>query len=170
MVIVRDAEETDLPALTKIRPSEAVHRGRLRDAQSSDFRFFVIERGQEVIGFVCLVFHRPPTWSDPDDTQYLPQIVDLYIAETWRGQGYGSEAIRIMESIVADAGIKELYVAVEPLANPRAHALYERLAYQQLQSEPFPHYWEAMDGDGQMQSGQLWLVFMMKPIAPHAKD
>jgi len=169
-IILRDAEVSDLPALTKIRSSEAVHRGRLRDAQRSDFRFFVLELAQEIIGFVCLVFHRPQTWSDPDDTRHLPQIVDLYIAETQRNQGYGSEAIHIMEGIVAEAHIKQLYVAVEPLYNPRAYTLYQRLGYQQLQEEPSFHSWEAMDGDGQIQSGELWLVFMMKVVTPLGKD
>jgi len=161
---VRDAVEADLSALVMVRPSEVVHRGRLHDAQQADFRYFVLELGQDIIGFACLVFRRPSTWSDPDDKQYLPQIVDFYIAEEQRGKGYGSQTIRIMEHIAAEAGHQHLYVAVESLDNPRAYALYQRLGYQPLQSEPVLHHWSSLDGDGNVHRGNARLVFMVKSL------
>lgn len=161
---VRDAQEADLSALAAIRPPEAHHRGRLRDAQDPDFRYFVLLHGSEVIGFVCLVFRRPPSWSSAGDTQRLPQIVDLHITEARRGQGYGSEALRILERLASEAGYQQLYLAVEPLTNPRAYALYRRLGYQPLQAEPYFHAWASLDGDGQIRRGEAWLVDMVKPL------
>jgi len=162
-VVVRDAEEADLPALTAIRQPKALHRGRLRDAHDSNFRYLVLLRGEEIVGFVSLVFHRPPSWSNTSDTQHLPQIVDLYVAEAWRGQGYGSEAICALERIASEAGYTHLYIAVEPQHNPRAYALYQRLSYQPLQQEPYFQPWEAIDGDGKIRRGESWLVDMVKP-------
>jgi RimJ/RimL family protein N-acetyltransferase len=163
-IIIRDANEADVPTLATIRSSEALHRGRLRDAQRSDFRYFIIVRGEAIIGFLSLVFRRPPSWSNSHDEQHLPEVIDFYVAEAWRGRGYGSQAIRFLERITTEVGYPQLYIAVDPVDNPRAHALYKRLGYQQLQSEPYFHTWEALDGDGHIDRGGSWLVNMVKPL------
>jgi GNAT superfamily N-acetyltransferase len=166
LIMVRDAEEADLPALIAIKGdgSEAVHRDCLREAQGGGFRFLVLLRGQEVIGFAWLVSRRPAYWSDANDTQHLPQIVDLEVAESERGQGYGSAFIRAIESEAARAGYDQLYIAVEPASNPRAYALYQRLGYQQLQSEPYLKAWEFTDSGGNRHQGEDWIVDMAKPL------
>jgi GNAT superfamily N-acetyltransferase len=93
---VRDAMETDLPALTDIKGlgSEVIHRDRIRDARGQGFRYFVLLARQEIIGFACLVSRRPSYWSDAEDPQSLPQIIDLQVRESYRGQGYGSNFTR----------------------------------------------------------------------------
>ena len=164
MLMVRDANEGDVPALAAIRSSEALHRGRLRDAQLGDLRYFVIQHADIVIGFLSLVFRRPSSWSNRDDTQYLPEIIDFHIAESQRGQGFGSQAIHAVERIAAEAGYQQLYIAVDPIDNPRAHALYQRLGYQQIQAEPYFHNWEAVDGDGNVDRGGSWQVNTVKSL------
>jgi len=161
---MHDATEADLAQLTSIRQSEALHRGRLRDAKSPDFRYFVMLDGEEAVGFVSLVFSRPQSWINKDDTEHLPEVNDLYIAEDRRGQGYGTQAIQFLESVTAKAGYPQLYISVESRDNPRAYALYQRLGYQQLQDEPYFHRWGSIDGDGQLQQGELWLVDMVKRL------
>jgi hypothetical protein len=69
-----------------------------------------------------------------------------------------------MERRTVEAGYQQLYIAVEPLHNPRAYALYQRLGYQSLQSEPYRHLWESMDGDNKVQRGEAWLVDMVKNL------
>lgn len=71
---VRDATINDLAALTRLKASPALHRDRLRDAAAPSFRYLVLERVSNVIGFACLVFVRPSGWSDANDTAHLPQI------------------------------------------------------------------------------------------------
>lgn len=82
-VSVRDAGEADVPALTAIKGewSEAIHRDRLRDVCEGGFRYFVLTAGEEVVGYSCLVFQRPAYWLDANDTEHLPQIVDLQVDE-----------------------------------------------------------------------------------------
>jgi GNAT superfamily N-acetyltransferase len=163
---VRDAGEADLPALIAIKggDSKALHRDRFRDALSGGFRYLVLLRGQEVIGSACLVSRRPAAWSDANDTQHLPQIVDLQVAEAQRGQGYGSAFVRVIEREAARAGHPQLFVSVEPADNPRAHALYQRLGYQQLQPEPYLKAWEFTDCGGERHCGENWVVDMVKPL------
>ncbi len=165
-ITVRDAEEADVPALAAIKGggTEVLHRDRLRDAQGAGFRYLVLVVDQACIGFACLVIRRPSYWSDAGDTQHLPQIVDLRVAEAHRGQGYGSEFVRAIERIAVAAGYRQLYLGVEPLHNPRAYALYQRLGYQPLQSEPYRTTWEFKDSDGALHHGEDWGVDMVKQL------
>jgi GNAT superfamily N-acetyltransferase len=163
---VRDAEVADVPALVAIKGggSEAIHLDRLRDAQDPSFRYLVLAADREVIGFACLVFRRPSSWSDADDPEHLPQIVDLRVKESHRGRGYGSRFLGALERIAAAAGYRHLYLGVDPLNNPRAHALYERLGYRPLQSEPHRDAWEFRDSAGQVHRGEGWAVDMVKTL------
>jgi GNAT superfamily N-acetyltransferase len=163
---VRDAEEADVPALTAIKGdgSEAIHRDRLRDAQGSGFRYIVLLADQDIIGFACLVIRRPAYWSDAHDTQHLPQIADLQVKESHRGQGYGSTFVRAIECITAEAGYGQLYISVEPLNNPRAYALYQRLGYQRIQPEPYQKIWGFTDSEGKLHRGEDWAVDMVKQL------
>ncbi len=163
---VRDAEEGDVPVLTAIKGegSEALHRDRLHDAQDSGFRYLVLLADREIIGFACLVMRRPEYWSDANDRQHLPQIVDLRVKKSRRGQGYGSDFIHAIERLAAAAGYGQLYISVEPLNNPRAYALYQRLGYQQLQPEPYQKIWEFKDSQGKVHRGEDWVVDMVKQL------
>ncbi len=163
---VRDAAEADVPALTAIKGkgSAAVHRDRLREAAGGALRYLVLVADRELIGFACLVFRRPASWSDAGDTRHLPQIVDLRVQESHRGRGYGSAFIRTMERLAAAAGHGHLYVSVEPVHNPRAYALYQRLGYQPLQSVPYRKRWHFTDSAGRAHHGEDWVVDMAKPL------
>ncbi len=164
LINLRDATEADLPALISIRSDEAHHRGRLRDAGSQGFRYFLLSSGQDAIGFVCLVFRRPASWLNANDTRHLPEINDLYLAEAWRGRGYGSAAVGVIEKITLEAGHEHLYISVEPVDNTRAYALYQRLGFKQIQPEPYVHIWGSLDIEGKLNTGELLLVDMVKPL------
>lgn len=163
---MRDAQAGDVPALVAIKGegSEAVHHDRLCDAQGFGFRYLVLLVDQEVIGFACLVKVRPAYWSDGEDTQYLPHIVDLVVRETLRGQGYGSEFMRLIERIAKADGHDQLFTSVEPEDNPGAYALYQRLGYRQIQTEPYLKVWEFIDSGGKAHHGEDWVVDMVKQL------
>ncbi len=67
--------------------------------------------------------------------------------------------------MAADAGYRHLYLAVAPVDNPRAFALYQRLGYQPLQLEPYHMAWEFTDSAGLTHSGEEWVVDMVKPLS-----
>ena len=165
-ITVHDAEEADVTALTSIKGegSEAVHRDRLRDASEASLRYLVLRSDREIIGFVCLVFRRPLYWSDAGDTQHLPHIIDLQVKKSQRRKGYGSVFVRAIEQIAAQAGYKQLYISVEPDNNRLAYALYLRLGFQPLQSEPYLKIWEFTDSGGKVHHGKDWVVDMMKDL------
>jgi len=163
---VRDAVEADVPALTTIKGegSEAIHRDRVRDAQGEGFRYLVLLAEQEIFGFACLVYRRPAYWLEGDDTQHLPQVVDLEISASHRGQGYGSAFMHHIERIAYEDGFRQIFLTVEPEDNPLAYALYLRLGYQPLQPEPYLSTWGFTDSEGKMHRGELWVVDMVKQL------
>lgn len=163
---VRDAQEADVPALVAVKGSgsETLHLDRLRDARDPGFRYLVLVADREVIAFACLVVRRPSYWSDAGDPEHLPQVVDLRVKESQRGRGYGSALLGAIERIAAAAGHRELHLSVDPLNNPRAHALYQRLGYWQLQPEPYRDAWEFEDSAGQVHRGEGWAVDMVKAL------
>lgn len=165
-ITVRDAVEDDIPALTAIKGdgSQAVHHDRLRDAREGGFRYLVLIHEEQVTGYACLVFRRPAYWSDGGDTEHLPQIVDLQVKEGMRSRGYGSTFIRSMEHIAAAAGCADVYVSVEPLDNPRALALYQRLGFEPVQAEPYQRPWQFNDSAGRVHRGEEWIIDMVKHL------
>ena len=169
-ITVRDVEEADVPALTAIKGdgTEALHRDRLRDARAAGFRYLALLVDQALIGFACLVMRRPTSWSDADDMRHLPQIVDLQVHEARRGQGFGSAFVRAIEDIAAAAGYRQLYLGVDPVDNPRAYALYQRLGYTPLQTEPYREIWEFIDSVGTTHRGEVWAVDMVKRLSSRA--
>lgn len=163
---VRAATEADLGALMRLKPSQAVHRDRLRDACRPGFQYLVLELDQCVIGFVCLVHIRPQYWSDGECTEYLPTAIDFIIDPAWRGRGYGSFLLRQVEKLAAELGSKEFYLWVDPVDNPRAFALYVRLGYQPLQAQPYAFHWEFVDSEGHPHAGDSWRVDLVKSLVP----
>ena len=162
-LLVRDATAMDVTGLTRLKQPEAVHRDRLRDAQSQSFRYVVLEHCGDVIGFACLVFMRPQAWSDAHDISHLPQLVDVQIAPALRGQGYGAYFIKALEQM-ARSSAGELFLAVDPLSNARAFAFYQRLGYEPLQANPYMKHWEFVDSGGNLHSGDDWTVDMVKSL------
>ena len=164
--IIRNAEPADIPGLVGMKGewSEALHRDRLRDAEQAGFRYLVLTISEEFIGFACLVYKRPNYWSDGGDPRHLPQIVDLQVKESWRGQGFGSAFIRAIEGLAEQDGCHQLFIGVEPQDNPRAYTLYQRLGYRQEQPEPYLQSWEFIDSAGQLHHGENFVVDMVKQL------
>ena len=165
-LLVRDARPTDLEGLTAVAYADrpAIHRDRLRDAASGHLRFLVAERDGAIVGFGLLVLSRPATWPDAGTTDRLPGILDLYVAEAYRGQGVGTAMIQRLEEISVNEGYDELFLSVDPNENARAYALYTRLGYQALQAEPYRDRWRFVDSDGCVHEGEEWRVDMVKKL------
>jgi GNAT superfamily N-acetyltransferase len=163
-LLVRDAVIADVEALFHLKPSVAVHHDRIRDAATSMVRYLALERDKGVIGFALLVFARPPHWSDGNDTSRLPQVVDLQVASGMRGRGYGTYFLSNIERLAAERGFSQLFLSVNPIDNPRAHALYVHCGYQPLQAEPYRSHWEFVDSAGELHQGDDWSLDMVKSL------
>ena len=163
-LVLRNAGDADLDGLARLRPPELDHRDRLRDARQPGFRYLVLEHQGEVIGFVCLVFARPASWPDARNAALLPQIVDAFIAPPLRSRGYGSALIRALEGLAWDQGFRAVFLSVDPIGNPRAQALYQRLGYRPLQQEPYREEGQYTDSAGQVHEGDDWELDMVREL------
>ena len=132
-MIIRDAEQADIPKLTSIRDSEEEHSTRIRDAIGIRMRYLLALVEGEIVGFGILAVLQPENWPT---LEKLPQIVDLFVDERHRGKGAGKELIRTMEGLAANAGFTDIFAAVDQENHSRAFTMFENLGYQMEQAQP----------------------------------
>jgi GNAT superfamily N-acetyltransferase len=165
-VVIRDAQIEDLAELAALKKTSALHRDRMREAQRGSLRYLVAEVEGEVVGFGVLVFTQPATWPE---MKHLPQMIDLLVRPDLRSRGIGRVMIARMEELAREAGFTEMLLGVDPINNPAACRLYERLGYLPIDPKPVEDRWEFTDSDGNVHSGVNWIVHMKKPLTEEAK-
>jgi ribosomal protein S18 acetylase RimI-like enzyme len=107
------------------REAEEELAGMLPNGLHTENNFLMsIISNEEIVGYI---------WTLHEERQGRKQsfLCDFAIQEDKRRQGYGTEALRLMEKQAADAGCVEsvLFVADQNLA---ARALYEKCGYKLL--------------------------------------
>ena len=163
MLIVREAAQTDLEALLQVRNSRKQFEDYLERSDGDAMHFLVCERDGQVVAFSVLYLRQPPRGRLAAD---LPRISDLYVSEMHRSTGIGSAFIGQMELLASSAGYDLLYISVDPKANPRAAALYERLGYFPLTAGPYRKValWE--DEEGRLTEIEYWRMDLVKQLRP----
>jgi GNAT superfamily N-acetyltransferase len=158
---IRDTTVADLAALSVIKPTEALHLDRIRDADNAYIRYMVAEQENTIIGFGLIVFKSPETWTK---MRFLPAIVDLYVKPDFRSQGIGTFMIHEMEKIAFKGGCSEIFIGVDPDFNQRAYSLYLRLGYEPLDKEPYLEHWNFTTSDGELREGDNWIIYLRKEL------
>lgn len=160
--IIRDAVATDLDALVSLRPTRALHKDRVNEANKGTMRYLVTEFSGVVVGFGILAFEDLSTSDQP--LPYHPMAIDLFVAPEFRSRGIGTAMLQFMEDEATRRGFTAMFLSVEPEANPRAYALYRRLQYEPLQTEPYEDRYRFVDSDGNVHEGVEWCVDMRKSL------
>lgn len=164
MLTLRPAHSDDLPALLAIRYHDrpAIHRDRILAADLHHSLYLVAFTDEQLVGFGLVLFERPPEWTDT--LERFPMLIDLFVAEEYRGRGIGQALIAQSEALARSQRKSALFLSVEPRENPRAFELYKRLDYRPLQVQPYHNVWRFVDSDGLLHSGEEWLIDMWKPL------
>ena len=162
---VRDATFLDLDALEKVRDSRIQFVDYLERADGDALRFLVYERDHALLAFAVLYLRQPPSRRR---AAQLPRISDLYVAESARSTGVGTAFIAQMEEIAAAQGFPVMHISVDPVGNPRAAALYQRLGYLSAGDGPYRKvaYWE--DDEGRVTEIEYWRMDLVKRLRPPA--
>lgn len=160
MSLIRDATQSDISALAKLRNAPAQLQRYLSQADGEGIRFLVYEQDNEIRGFAML-FLRQPAQGSPKS--HIPKISDLYVAQRFRSMGIGASMIARMEELAVAFGHKMMHVGVDPVDNPRALALYERLGYVPIDD---PHQKKAIfyDEAGNATERKYWNVNLKKQL------
>lgn len=86
-------------------------------------RIWLIQDGNEVIGYVVLTFGYSLEFRGRDAL-----VDELYIRENYRRQGVGTNALKFVEDVCASVGIEALHLEVDR-KNTTAQGLYRKVGF-----------------------------------------
>ena len=87
-------------------------------------RLWLIQHGSEAIGYIVLTFGYSLEFLGRDAF-----IDELYIRESYRGQGIGRSAIKFVESACPELGVQAVHLEVDR-KNTAAQSLYRQVGFQ----------------------------------------
>lgn len=87
-------------------------------------RAWLMQIGEEAIGYAIITFGYSLEFGGRDAF-----IDEIYLAENYRGQGLGQQAIEFLLATGKALGIRALHLEVMP-HNTRAHAFYLRVGFE----------------------------------------
>jgi len=104
---------------------EAEHARALRllIANENLGRLWLIQSKGQTVGYVILAFGFSLEFRGRDAF-----VDELFIVESFRGRGIGSEALRFVEQAARDLGIRALHLEVAR-SNTRAQEVYRKFGY-----------------------------------------
>jgi GNAT superfamily N-acetyltransferase len=133
----------------------------LSEADGEGIRFLVYEQDNEILGFAML-FLRQPSQGSPKS--HIPKISDLYVAESFRSMGIGTIMIARVEELAVAFGHNMMHVGVDPVDNPRALALYQRLGYVPIHDEPERKKAVFYNESGNATEKEYWNINLKKQL------
>ena len=150
---IRPALEEDVPNLVGLhgQRDEAHFRGVIKEMHRGEAALLVAEEHSKIIGEVTVKYYGTRHHD-------YPAILDLRVSEDARGQGVGTELIAICEHLASMKGFNMIGISVNPILNPRARRLYERLGYLPHSKSPYL--------DGQVFGQENWVIDMTKRLQP----
>ncbi len=121
VITVRRAAANDLDALIALdpRPEIGLPARRLAEQEAGTGIFAVAEANGEVVGSGFLDFN---------DEELNPELKNLWVPPAHRRHGVGSAVWRWLEERAAEAGHRQVFLAVDP-QNFRAIPLFLELGY-----------------------------------------
>jgi N-acetylglutamate synthase-like GNAT family acetyltransferase len=123
---IRPVNDSDLNSLLRIRNHEELFLRYLEQHDKGEVCFIVAENNGTIIGFEVLKLSGSPS----------PKLSDLYVKETCRGSGVGSDLIKYHENLARTLSCPDLFVSVDPIENPRMIRLITRLGYKAI-TDPY---------------------------------
>lgn len=159
-VVVRAAEESDLPTIACLRPDEPSRARRRLDSQ----------RAGHVVYLLALINNLPVGtgllhWRSTTRHPTGASVSDLYVIPQLRNLGIGTQILRACEALARAAGIHEISLAVNPTDNRRVKHYYERLGYRDLGGQPYlDAVYTRTDEQGQEVVYEDWVVDMVKRL------
>ncbi|WP_419873312.1 GNAT family N-acetyltransferase [Candidatus Pristimantibacillus sp. PTI5] len=119
-------KKSDLDGICDIRNNKDLFVRYFKQNEDKEVSLVVAEKDNTILGFGVLKLIGGLS----------PKLSDLYVKETYWGNGVGSDLIRYREKIASDMGYSDLFVSVDPSENPKMIKLITKLGYSAI-SEPY---------------------------------
>lgn len=152
-MIIRPVTLDDFPLVQEIKPqiTKPSFDSRLAAQNKGDANFYILLDNNSPVSFVFLKFDGKPTHPE------YPDIEDLYTKESYRGKGFGTTLLKHCELKAQEKGFTRIGLAVNPVDNPHAKRLYERLGYRHDGKDRYV--------DGIYNDTKDWVIDMEKTLA-----
>jgi N-acetylglutamate synthase-like GNAT family acetyltransferase len=127
-MIIRKALIKDIPQIAQMKKLDDFlkYSRRIELTEKEEACYLVIDDNGQILGNVFLKYFG--TEKDPD----FPNIEDLFIRVDKRGQGLGTRLLKTCERLAKEKGFSKVSLSVNPILNPKAKALYERLGFKTI--------------------------------------
>lgn len=161
---IRPMTPADLPALLAIKADPSLHRGRLRQQSGGAAVYLGAFTDSRAAGFVLLSLENKADVMPYTDNRHCADMIDLLVAEPFRGRGIGSALARACEEACRDRGVPYLGLDVNPEDNPAAKRLYERLGYTAVGELHLDGVYGYVNEDGTPGEYEDWCIDMIKKL------
>ena len=118
----RLANVQDLDGLCSIRNNKDLFISYLHQYQKKEVYLVIAEQNKIIIGFGVLKLLG----------KLVPKLSDLYVNESYRGNGVGSRLIKFREKVAKDLGYSSMFVSVDPIDNPKMIKLITKHGYKEI--------------------------------------
>lgn len=151
-MIVREAKETDLNSLSKIRTEklDELFFKRLEEVRNGKGLYFVAEEEGEAVAHVFLKLYGLKHLPD------FPNIEDLSVRIDQRRKGIGTALINQCLKLTKEKGFNKVSIQVNAEPNCPAQIMYKKLGFKDIGTKPYI--------DGIYNGAKDWVIDMVKDI------
>lgn len=149
LVLIREAQESDLPALEwegEFRHFRDVYHHAFEETRSGRRVMLVAEAASRIVGQLFIQLDFPPKRGS--ETRATAYLYSFRVRPEYRQQGIGTQLIQAAEERLVGMGYRRTVISVA-VANRTARRLYERLGYRVFTQDP--GQWSYIDDRGQLQ-------------------
>ena len=160
------------PFEVQVRPLRALDVPHLEWHGGADWRCFyeqtsALHYAGDVLYLVADINGFPAAqiilyWRGKDAHPHIPDIQSFRVHPMLRGQGVGSELLRVAERVAQQYGRTQVSLSVA-LDNPKARRLYERCGYRVV-GESYETGWETVDARGEPLRFRETILDMVKEL------
>ncbi len=137
------------------------HRARLARQERGEVAYLIARRGARPLGHVLLKW--AGTADEPAASALVdcPDLEDLRVSPTCRGQGIGSRLLAAAEELARQRGHAQVGLGVA-VSDLRVRALYERLGYRDAGLGEYVEGGRYLDRDGREQTWEETCIYLVK--------
>lgn len=159
---IRLIKESDLDSLLLVKNDASVHTDRFRQQKDGKAVYLGAFINNYAVGYVLLLLDNKEDVMIYTNHEKCADMIDLLMIEPLRNYGIGSQLALACEEFCRENKIPYLGLDVNPIDNPAAKRLYERLGYHAVGEIHLDGVYEYTDAQGKHGRYEDWCIDMIK--------